>query len=342
VNRTHPWSIIGTVCTLALVAALTGCGSNASTTAENPLQSGLVSQVSGAGATPYLEALQHIADQNGGNRASLQPGYEASVDYVVGVLRAAGYQVSTPTYEVSTSRRSGTKTRLRNVVAQTSTGDAARVVMLGAHLDSVVDGPGINDNGSGVATLLEIATKLGASPPVRNAVRFAFWGSEEKGLVGSTYYVDTLSSAERSKIMFYLNLDMTASSNGGYFVQGGQGRSSSRSGPPGSGRVGEVLVDQFTKAGVTAQTVPFDGGSDYEPFIDAGIPSGGVLAGDSDRKSSEQAASWGGQAGVRFDPCYHSACDRIDNINPVILDHSADATAGTIGYFVMSEQALTG
>lgn len=342
-NQTRAWLSVG--CILALVATLVACGYKpsepTSTPGDNALQSGLVSAVSGASATPYLEALQRIADQNGGNRASLQPGYEASVDYVAGVLRAAGYQVSTPTYPVP-GRRGGPETRLRNVIAQTTTGNPDRVVMLGAHLDSVQQGPGMNDNGSGVATLLEIATKLGSSPPVHNAVRFAFWGSEEADLVGSMYYVDTLTSAERARIMLYLNLDMTASRNGGYFVQGGQGRSESRWGPPGSAKVGQMLTDRLATTGVTAEVVQFDGESDYAPFIDARIPSGGALMGDSGHKTKEQAASWGGQSGKDFDPCYHSACDRIDNLDLVALDRYADATAGTVGYFAMSDLSLTG
>ena len=93
--------------------------------------------------------------------------------------------------------------------------------MIGAHLDSVEDGPGIVDNGSGVATLLEIATQLGADPSVQNTVRFAFFGDEENGAEGSTGYVEGLSAEDRKKIKLYLNVDMVASPNGGYFVQGG-------------------------------------------------------------------------------------------------------------------------
>src|SRR4051794_23973106 len=106
--------------------------------------------------------------------------------------------------------------------------------MAGAHLDSVPDGPGINDNGSGVAALLEIATELGGSPPIDRAVRFAFWGSEEEDLNGSDYYVQSLSAAERDQLALYLNLDMLASPNAGYFVQGGEGHRPSQTGPPGS------------------------------------------------------------------------------------------------------------
>ena len=70
--------------------------------------------------------------------------------------------------------------------------NADNVVMAGAHLDSVDAGPGINDNGSGSAALLEVAENLGKVKP-QNTVRFAWWGAEEASLVGSTYYVNNLS-----------------------------------------------------------------------------------------------------------------------------------------------------
>jgi aminopeptidase S len=209
-------------CALGLAVALAGCGTAVPGSADNSTQGGTAPAVSRAGATQHLQALQRIADENGGNRASPSPGYEASVDYVATVLRGAGYQVSTPTFPISTGRGGGVVT-LRSVVAQTRTGAADHIVMAGAHLDSVAEGPGINDNGSGVATLLEVATQLSGSPQVRNTVRFAFWGSEEDDLQGSTHYVQTLSDADRRGIMLYLNLDMLASKNAGYFVQGEQG-----------------------------------------------------------------------------------------------------------------------
>lgn len=330
-------------CAAALAVALVGCGSAVPQSFwDSPLQSELVGGVSGADATRHAAALQRIADENGGNRASPSPGYEASVDYVVGVLHAAGYEVTTPTYTVSTGRRGGGQVNARNVIAQTRTGNADRVVIVGAHLDSVKQGPGINDNASGVATLLEIATKLGGSPPVHNALRFAFWGSEEDDMQGSTHYVKTLSSAERGSILLYLNIDMVASRNGGYFVQGGHGRGDSKAGPPGSAKVGQVLADRIAATGVTAEAVKFDSSSDYAPFVDADIPSAGVLAGDEGQKTEDEAAKWGGQAGETFDSCYHSACDRIDNLDPVMFDRFTDALAGTVGYFAVSDQALVG
>jgi aminopeptidase S len=333
----------------ALAAALlAGCASTSappagSAAAENPLQRRLIDDVSGAGGTPHLEALQRIADANGGNRATPGPGFDASVDYVAGVLRKAGFEVSTPAYAISVEQTDGSdrEINLRNVIAETRTGDKHRVVMAGAHLDSVPQGPGINDNGTGVAALLEIAARLGGAPAVTNAVRFGFWGAEEIGLDGSRQYVRALSTSDRERLTLYVNLDMLASPNPGYFVQGGVGDSDDETGPRGSGEVARVLVEQFAAAGVKAEPTTFDGESDYAAFVGAGIPAGGVLAGDEQPKSAQEAAQWGGRAGENFDSCYHSACDRIDNVDPTAMDHFTDAIAGALAHFAMSEQGLT-
>lgn len=308
--------------------------------ADGELAQQLKNAVSDSGAFTHLQALQKIADSHGGNRASPGPGYDASVDYVVSVLRGAGYDVTTPAYAVAPEGDNGPATP-RNVIAQTRNGDPGRVVLVGAHLDSVPQGPGIVDNGSGVAALLEIATHLDASAPVRNAVRFAFFGSEETGSQGSWSYVRSLSSQEREKIMLYLNLDMVASPNAGYFAQGGKGNDKSEAGPPGSATVAHVLADQLTKTGMHAETIEF-AGDDESPFIDANIPSAGAENGDRKDKSHGQAKVWGGEEGKPFDPCYHKACDRLDNVNRDVLRHYLHAIAGTTAYFATAEQGLSG
>ncbi len=320
---------------LVVAALLAGCATGSPRASGDASAQQLVAGVSGDAAFPYLQALQGIADGNGGNRASPGPGYEASVDYVASVLRDAGYDVTTTTYPVVPGER-GNDTRqvmLRQVIAQTRTGDPKDVVMAGAHLDSVPDGPGINDNGTGVAALLEIATRLGGSPPVGHAIRFAFWGSEEDDLNGSTYYVTSLAGPDRDALMLYLNLDMLGSPNAGYFVQGGEGRKPSQTGPPGSAEVARVLADQLATTGVTAEHTTFDRASDYTAFVAAGIPSGGVLTGDTDDKSAQEAQSWGGQAGEAYDRCYHSACDRTDNVDRTAFDRNIRAVAGTLTHF---------
>lgn len=332
----------------ALVQAWSAPRSVADPTALSAPQSGIAGEVSGQSAWKHLEALQRIADQNGGNRASGTPGYAASVDYVVGVLKAAGWDVRTETFThgdgedgnhrgddedrdhgESGANGGAPKTDI-NVIAQTRTGDPARVVMAGSHLDSVPEGPGINDNATGVAAPLEIATQLGGSPAVPNAVRFAFWGGEEQGLYGSAAYVAALPAADRKTVKAYLNLDMIGSPNPGYFVQGGVGDGVEETGPTGSAAVAKVLVEQLGVAGVQAENVEFDGGSDFAAFLEAGIPTGGLYAGDKERKSDDQAARWGGQEGEAFDRCYHKACDTIANVDATAFDRSTDATAATM------------
>jgi aminopeptidase S len=311
--------------------------------ADNPVRRRLAAEVTGAGAGVHLAALQRIADQNGGNRASPGPGYEASVRYVTAILRAAGYHVSTPVYPLpKRRRRHGGGTWGQNVIAQTRTGGPTRVVMVGAHLDSVRQGPGINDNGSGVAALLQIATRLGGAPPISSAVRLAFWGSEEDDLEGSRYYVRTLSRSDLNDILLYLNLDMLASPNAGYFVQGGEGRTGAQVGPRGSAQVACVLVEQLAATGVVARTVAFDDESDYAPFIKAGVPSAGLWSGDSKNKTGKQARRWGGRAGGPFDPHYHTRRDRLDRIDRTALDRFTRAAAGAVARFAGSAQAHAG
>ena len=298
---------------------------------DGPLMQQLRAAVSDDGALTHLNALQGIADENGGNRSSGSRGYEASVDYVAGVLRGAGFATDTPTYGSDGHR---------NVVAQTGTGDPGRVVVVGAHLDSVPEGPGIVDNGSGVATLLEIATRLGAQPDVRNAVRFAFFGSEEDGAEGSSGYVDGLSRDDRQKIKLYLNVDMVASPNAGYIVQGGAGEDEEGAGPPGSATVGGVLAAELAKTGVAAPEITEFVGDDESAFIDAGIPAGGAENGDAKKKTAEQARNWGGQAGEVYDRCYHQACDGIGNVNREVLSNYLKAIATTLAHFATSTDDL--
>ncbi|MGE0295505.1 M28 family peptidase [Pseudonocardia sp.] len=234
------------------------------------------------------------------------------------------------------------ETTSRNVVAQTTTGDPGEVVMAGAHLDSVPAGPGINDNGSGVALLLETAVRLGGAPAVANAVRFGFWGAEEVGLVGSTRYVEGLTDAERARVAAYLNVDMAASPNAGYLVYDGDDSDQvgEGAGPPGSAAIEKLLVDGLSAAGVAADGADFTGRSDYGPFIERGIPSGGVFTGAEREKTPAQAQKWGGTAGEAYDGCYHQACDTLVGVDRVALDRNADAVAFALATLALSTEVL--
>ncbi|OLL94122.1 Aminopeptidase Y (Arg, Lys, Leu preference) [Pseudonocardia sp. Ae356_Ps1] len=226
----------------------------------------------------------------------------------------------------------------RNVIAETSTGDPDRVVMAGAHLDSVPEGAGINDNGSGSAALLDVAQKLGAAPPAGQKVRFAWWGAEEIGLVGATRYVESLSQQDRAKVGLYLNFDMVASPNAAYLVYDGDDsdRLGGEAGPPGSGAAEQVLTESLVAAGVQGpEGTAFDGRSDYGPFIEAGIPAGGLFTGAEERKTPKQAQKWGGTPGQSYDACYHTPCDRLTNIDRVALDRNVTAMGNAIGRFAV-------
>lgn len=171
-------------------------------------------------------------------------------------------------------------------------------------------------------------------------MRFAFFGAEENGAEGSRAYVEGLSRDDRQKIKLYLNVDMVASPNGGYFVQGGKGRDEETAGPAGSATIGRVLADQLVKAGVKDPEFIEFVGDDESPFIDAGIPVGGAENGDAEEKTRGQARAWGGEAGENYDRCYHQACDRIDNVNLGVLKHYMRAIGGTLAHFAISTERL--
>jgi Zn-dependent M28 family amino/carboxypeptidase len=230
-----------------------------------------------------------------------------------------------------------------NVIAETPGGRADRTVVVGAHLDSVLEGPGINDNGSGTATVLEIAESMsGLAVVPRNKVRFAFWGAEESGLIGSTFYVSQLSARQVKDIAVNLNFDMLGSPNFVRFVYDGDGSASAPAGPNGSGNVEKVFLDYFAAQGLATSPTAFDGRSDYGPFIDAGIPAGGLFSGAEDLKTAAEAAVYGGTAGVAHDPCYHQACDTLANNSDVALDQLGDAAAHSVLTFAQTTSAVNG
>ncbi len=228
-----------------------------------------------------------------------------------------------------------------NVIADSPTGRDDRVVVVGAHLDSVIEGPGINDNGSGTATILEIAEQLAAlRTEPRNTLRFALWGAEERGLLGSEHYVATLPLDQRSQIAVNLNFDMLGSPNFVGFVFDGDGSSSPPAGPSGSGAVERVFTEYFAAEGLAAAPTPFTGRSDYGPFVRVGIPAGGLFSGAEGIKTPEQAALFGGTAGLPYDSCYHKACDTVDNVSEPALDQLGDAAAHAVLLFALTTSEI--
>ncbi|GGN99001.1 aminopeptidase [Actinoplanes lobatus] len=485
-SRKGVYGVVSVAATLALLVAQQAPA--AATPPDDLFAKILVKQVTGAHAKQHLDALQKIADANGGNRAAGTPGYTASRDYVANKLRKAGYKVTldpinfveswtenspptlnqtapnsktyvpnedfhtfqpspagdvtaqvqgvdltlpptpTPTSNsgcetadfngfvagrialiqrgtcaFATKIRNagfagasgiiifnegqpgrtdafpldigewragipmvfadfavgnelaanpGTTVQLKvdstltlgtnhNVIAETRTGNPKNVVMVGAHLDSVEVGPGINDNGSGSAAILETALQL-KHFPVKNKVRFAFWAAEEIGLLGSDQYVEGLSTAERDKIKLYLNFDMVASPNYAYKLYDGDNSDAvgSPAGPPGSAQIEKQLEAFYDSRGLGHVGTDFDGRSDYGPFIAVGIPAGGIFTGAEGIKTPEEATLFGGTAGVAYDICYHQACDNTGNINLTALDVNADAIADSTARFAFNTTAI--
>ena len=468
---------------VAVTVALTGCGRSATLTepATAPKQAAqfgveLQHRLTTDAMMAHLTKLQDIANANNGTRAIGTPGFDASVDYVAGVLRGKGFDVQTPEFQtkvfeaqkpiltvggatiearalqysaatpaegvsgplvaapvseapgcvpadydglpvkgavvlvdrgscpfsekqtiaaekgaiamvvannadgemsgstlgeatdvkipvVGVTKNDGALLRAkpgpttlkldaktsvfnaRNVIAQTKTGSTSDVVMVGAHLDSVPEGPGINDNGSGVAAVLETAVQLGSSPEVKNAVRFAFWGAEELGTVGSTKYIESLNVDQLKDIALYLNFDMIGSPNPGYFTYDGNQSTAPEPGqsvprvPEGSPGIERTLMDYLKSAGKTAQDTSFDGRSDYDAFTKAGIPAGGLFSGAEENKTEEQAQLWGGTPNAPFDPNYHKATDTLDHIDRTALGIQGAGVGYAVGLYA---QDITG
>ncbi|WGP05920.1 M28 family peptidase [Bacillus subtilis] len=222
-----------------------------------------------------------------------------------------------------------------NVIAETKAGDHDNVQMFGAHLDGVEEGPGVNDNGSGSAALLASAEALAEQPTeVDNAIRFGWWGAEEVGLVGSTEYVASLDDAELGKIKSYMNFDMIGSDN---YIVGTLDSDGSDvpipdgvNVPEGSAELEKVFTDYFADIDQPNVGTDFSGRSDYQAFIDNGIPASGLFSGADGTKTAEEAEMFGGTVGAKHDTNYHQATDTIENVSK----ESIDIFAPAIGFAV--------
>lgn len=261
---------------------------------------------------------------------------------------AAIFAAESPTGSLTTEVEADPDRVTWNVIADLPRRDLKKVknqdqvVVVGAHLDSVAEGPGINDNGSGSAGILEIAKQLektNMTHKLKRPVRFAFWGAEELGLLGSEHYVADLSADELSEIYANLNFDMIGSPNYARFVYDGDG-SDGDPGPAGSAAIEKVFTDWFDSKSLAHEPTAFDGRSDYGPFIAVGIPAGGLFTGAEGVKTEEQVALYGGTAGVAYDKCYHQACDDMTNINVNALHEMGDAAAHAVATLALSKAGL--
>lgn len=228
-----------------------------------------------------------------------------------------------------------------NVIAETKAGRTDQVVVAGAHLDSTLDGPALNDDGSGSAALLEIAEQMAKTKP-NNQVRFIWFGAEENGLLGSEYYVSQLSQEELDSIAVMLNFDMLGSNN---FARFYYDVTSDPTTDAQNDAVQDVFASYFASQGLAAEgnvTNLAASSSDYGPFGDAGVPVGGLFTGAGAIKTPEQAARYGGTAGIAFDPYYHTAEDVVANLNLTALDQMTDAAAHAIITFAYDVTAVGG
>jgi Zn-dependent metalloprotease/Zn-dependent M28 family amino/carboxypeptidase len=270
--------------------------------------------IDGAKTSAHVIEFGRIAAANGGNRAHGRPGYRASLDYVKGKLDAAGFTTRVQQFS------QGGATGFNLIADLPGRGDPNQVVMLGAHLDSVAAGAGLNDNATGSAGILEVALTYAATGATGDkAVRFGWWGAEEQGLVGSKAYVASLSATERAKVKAYLNFDMIGSINPGYFVYADDARGTA---------IAQALKAGFAAEQIPSESVDVQNRSDHASFKAAGIPTGGTAALSlATSMSAAQAAKWNGKAGQPYDPCYHKSCDGAANVSATALDTHTDVAA---------------
>ncbi|MEV4003682.1 M28 family peptidase [Actinomadura sp. NPDC049753] len=269
---------------------------------------------------------------------------------VVGPTHAVGAAL------VKAARKGALKLRVRtdavhgrrssaNVIADTRQGRADNVVVVGAHLDSVPAGPGINDNGTGAAVLLAVAAKIKqlGGDGLRNRVRFAWWGAEEEGLQGSEQYLRSLPASQRARIALNLNFDMLGSPNGTRGVyDGDHSTGAGTRAPAGSGAIERMFRLYFKGRRLPVTESQFNGRSDYGPFVERGIPAGGMDTGAEGVKTAAEAKVFGGRAGKAYDPCYHARCDRLKNVNLRLLDSNADGIAHVLQHLARTTVAVNG
>jgi hypothetical protein len=209
-----------------------------------------------------------------------------------------------------------------------SVGNSKSIVAIGSHLDSVPAGPGINDDGSGSAINLELALKwptIDQDP--ENLYQAMWWGSEEEGLVGSRYFVRQLNqTGTLSNYALYINMDMLASPNYILKILDGNTTADPSIRAP-SSVITQLFQNSFEDQVVSYKLTAMNGGSDFLPFIEAGIPSSGLLSGAGEIKTPEDRAIYGGLANAPLDPCYHLPCDTVLNINQDCLNYNTQAVA---------------
>jgi len=317
----------------------------------------------------HLAQFQKISDEHPGpdghgNRDTGTAGYKASVDYVAKLMRQAGYRVTIQTYQFNASevtgvpkfsmpdqsdavtrdwfvaQRPGQLVVDYNLIAESPFGDPNHVVVVEAHLDSIF-GAGMLDNASGSTTILEIALNM-AKTPTRNQLRYIWFGGEEIGLFGSAYYTTHLSSAERKRIAFDIDMDVTATPNfdiwiadPAFAVNVGQ---FPQNVVPQSKIGNQFFKDFFNSVGIVSQSSTFgNSGTDSNSFALIGIPDSGILTRQDCCKGQSEVAIWGGFLGNYEGTIPGSDggcvdrpnlwCDNLSNNDPFVFGLASKASA---------------
>jgi len=306
-----------------------------------------------AGVLIFNEGTIGDPDRNGPIGGTIG-GYGVTIPTLESTYAVGKYLVDHPSATVDFEGHGHTdNVQTKNVIAESKSGRSDRVVISGAHLDSVPAGPGINDDGSGSATQLEVAHQMAElNINLRNKVRFIWFSGEEQGLFGSTFNADSLTKAQRGSVIAMLDFDMLASPNYALQIYDGDGSEFGVAGPNGSGTIEKVFQDFFNARGVPTERIAFDGRSDYDEYTTVGIPAGGIATGAEVHKTPAQQEKWGGtvSSGLsgQFDPCYHLACDTYgingshDNINDTALNIMSDAVANAVLTFAQTTSATNG
>jgi Zn-dependent M28 family amino/carboxypeptidase len=298
-------------------------------------------QAAGAAAVVVFNQ-GNTPDRSGLIVGTLLPDGASVTIPVVGASFANGAALAQPGSSATVSVVLESRPQVNVIAEKTGTNDD-NVVMAGAHLDSVQEGPGINDNGSGSAALLETALMMAKVKP-QNTLRFAWWGAEEDGLLGSEAYVDGLDQTERDRIAMYLNYDMVGSPNYVFFVYDGDNSDGvgAPAGPTGSAAIEKLYEGFYAARNIQSKGTDFSGRSDYGPFIAVGIPAGGLFTGAEGIKTAAEAVTWGGTAGQQYDPCYHLACDTFANNSNTALGVNSDLIAYAQLTYAFSTESVNG
>ncbi|SFA99711.1 beta-glucosidase [Lentibacillus halodurans] len=240
--------------------------------------------------------LQHLSEDIGARVAGTEEEKAAS-EYIKEEFEKLGYNVSTQTFDIRDNEQS------QNVMAVKEAQDIENpeIVYVTAHYDSLSGSPGANDNGSGTAALLELASVM-KDKPADKEIRFVAFGAEEAGLVGSQHYVNQLSEEEINRSAANFNLDMVGTN----WEQASQLHVSTVDGESNMVWESADLAAERLELDDDRLTLHQLGRSDHVWFHQAGIDSALFIW--------MEPGTEPGQAGV--EPWYHSPEDTIDRVSP--------------------------